>query len=605
MTNLISLYNIHVMAIDDILGRPLRRQIDTSFSSKVEEANDLYNFIVQKTGLCKGFHLSKKLKVKGEDLVFCSEERDRTIQWPSKWSYCKADVVKIIQDLLDKKSYYDIEEKAIKKVIVTQEQLWTLLFQQGWLEKETLKYDWLFKRIGSGDKDIIVIPEEVDQHCKTAVIDYLKAHGGQEVVAALLQSMFQLKQEEIQSLIKTGLIMQETSSTRKWIIRQIPKEVTGTLSTLLPKIVIDFMTKFSGSNFVNASFQQLFGLSAKQVDLLINSLEEKKVIEQQKSCHGQLSQEAIVKISKMQKNILANKQIEEVKIPEALKRFDGILITLMEADDTPSNAVKCLAVCRQELPLSNDQSAEGRMIWNHLVEEGVIKEPSLKFPKIESESSSKQIESRLDEIKNVISSENSKTIIEPLCRKYCPVAASSDSYELGWTDVVAYLKANPADAIAYGLGAPAFLVPGVRETERATIKAWLKKTREKEALDAYINRVTAAVISSAGQLKTLPDAVSASFRNLGEYFTTGRYPLEVDEFEVQQLDQVITLKEYKSWWDWRAFTVAMIGVFQIAAGIALNCCSGGILSPFGTALIGEGVNDIMHAIQTGLTGTFR
>jgi len=49
----------------------------------------------------------------------------------------------------------------------------------------------------------------------------------------------------------------------------------------------------------------------------------------------------------------------------------------------------------------------------------------------------------------------------------------------------------------------------------------------------------------------------------------------------------------------------MIGVLQIAAGVAINYFSGGLLSPIGTALIGEGVSDIMFAMQTGLTGTFR
>ena len=98
--------------------------------------------------------------------------------------------------------------------------------------------------------------------------------------------------------------------------------------------------------------------------------------------------------------------------------------------------------------------------------------------------------------------------------------------------------------------------------------------------------------------------LSASFRKLGDYFTTGRYPLEVVDFEYQQLDQVLVLNEYKSWWDWRAFTVAMLGILQMAAGVAINVLSGGTLTAIGTGLLAEGVSDIMFAIQSGISGTF-
>ena len=334
--------------------------------------------------------------------------------------------------------------------------------------------------------------------------------------------------------------------------------------------------------------------------MLIKTLEKMKLIEKSESCHRQLKKRATEQLNKMKKNLMANKEVEKVDLPPKLKRFDGILIAWWQ--DKPEN---CLTMCLQHLPLPTDQSTEGQMIWNHFVENGVIKEPSLTFPKISYSTSSKQIQSRLHGIKKVIS-QDLNNLIEPLCRKYCPApAAASDDYELGWSDVAAYLKENPETAIAYGLGAAAFLVPGVREEERSNIKAWLKKKKEKEVLDAYINRLTAAVTGSAGQLKILPEAVSASFRKLGEYFSTGHYPLEVDDFESQMLDQVILLSEHKSWWDWRAFTVAMIGVLQIAAGVAINYFSAGLLSPIGTALIGEGVSDIMFAMQTGLTGTFR
>ena len=597
ITNLISLYNIHIMAIEDILGRPLRRQIEMSFNSKAEEAEALLNLIVAKSGLCKGFRLSKKLTVDGEDLLIDSEQtKKRKIEWPSRWSYCKSEVVIIVQKAIADRS--SIKKEAFQQVIVTQKHFWGILIEEGWLSEQQHKtFNWFFNKVVLNN-ETFVLPVELDV-CKVAVLDYLKAHGGQEVVGSLLQSLFQLKHKEANLLFtyltEKGLIhLHSKDAYKTWLVRA-PKEAGD---SLLPAIN-DFFTKFNGCKLVSALFQHLFKLEASQADLLIETLDNKKLIEKSESSHRQLEKRAIEQLNKMKKNLMANKEVEKVNLPPSLMRFDGILIAWWQ------DKSDCLTMCLQDLPLPTDQSTEGQLIWNNLVENDVIKEPSLNFPKISYSTSSKHIQSRLDQIKKVID-QDLKNHIEPLCRKYSTYpAAASDDYELGWSDVVAYLKANPLTAAQYGLGAAAFLVPGVKEEERSKIKAWLKQTKEKEVLDAYINRLTAAVTGSAGQLKILPEAVSASFRKLGEYFTTGRYPLEVDDFESQMLDQVILLSEYKSWWDWRAFTVAMIGVLQIATGVAISFGSGGLLSPIGTALIGEGVSDILFVMQTGLTGNFR
>jgi hypothetical protein len=43
----------------------------------------------------------------------------------------------------------------------------------------------------------------------------------------------------------------------------------------------------------------------------------------------------------------------------------------------------------------------------------------------------------------------------------------------------------------------------------------------------------------------------------------------------------------------------MLGVGQIALGVAINVLSLGALAPIGNGLIAEGVGDIIFAIQTG------
>lgn len=389
-------------------------------------------------------------------------------------------------------------------------------------------------------------------------------------------------------LEKQGVIVQEVAS-REWLIK-VSEEADIDLPTELShrkSMVIDYLKKHNNQKFVRESVQELFELDIKQMDSLVKILEEKGFIQHVETCLAIINKEAAC--------------VEQ--LPKNLERFQDILSAWLQNQAGQESEI---IVYRDTLPLPKDVQEGGRQIWNYLIGEGIIKEPTLIFPKIAYASEDK-IKSRLDDVKKVI---NGLTGIETLCRKYAPAPPeAADDYEPGFCDVLSYLRAKPWIPLKYGLlGSVMVLDPGlaisILKEERANIKAWLKETKEKAALEAYVNQVVTAVTGSAGQLKTFPASVSASFRNLGLYFTSGRYPPEVDDFEVQLMERVIVLKEYKSWWDWQAFTVAMIGVLQIAAGVAINFISAGVLSPIGTALIAEGINDIMFAIQTGLTGTF-
>ena len=599
------MYNIHVMAIDDILGRPIRRAIELQFS-KAEEANDLNNLIVSGTKLCKGMRLSKKLVIDENNMILINQQTTttkKTVEWPSKWSYCLPDVLKLIGDKVKSKSY-EIGQFNFQ-FAVTQNQLWDILKKENWLKKQV--------KFSSEIPDCQYVKNRI------ALIDYLKKTNGQPVDEASLQKCLDLTAEQVRTnllrliisfkinslfslipfhlkvnslvtlLEKKGIIVQEILS-HEWQIKVaaeseivVPKELDHRKSVL-----IDYLKKHNGEKFVHESIQKLFEMSAEQTKSLAKTLEEKGVIQKVELCHGILNKEK------------ANVE----QLPEKLKKFQDILSSWVQ-QHLQSDQKSAVVVSRDSLLLPLDAKEDCRQMWNHLIGEGVIKEPVLVFPKIK-DATTKIIESEQERIRTVINGLN----IQPLCRKYCPApAAAADDYKPGFCEVLSYLRANPSVLIKYGLFASLLvldlnLAEKILKEEGVKIKSWLKETKEKEALDAYVNQVVAAVTGSAGQLKTFPAAISASFRKLDQYFTSGRYPPEVDDFEVQLLDRVIVLKEYKSWWDWRAFIVAMIGVLQIAAGVAINYISAGLLSPIGTSLIGEGVNDIMFAIQSGLTGTF-
>ena len=382
----------------------------------------------------------------------------------------------------------------------------------------------------------------------------------------------------IANLENKEIIVQEILSY-EWLIK-VPEETEIAVPEEFDRhksVLIDYLKKHNGQKFNRELIQQLFEMSAEQIKSLAKMLEEKGVIQQVEICHG----------------ILNKDESNFEQLPKNLQKFQDILSSWVQyfQSDQESDII----VSRDNLPLHKDAQEGCRQIRDYLIGEEVIKEPALIFPKIKN-ATTKMIESEQERIAQVIKGLN----IEPLYRKYCPAPAeAADDYKPNSRDYFFYRRAkNELQKYFQDV----FKVDPTDEEEKRYRK-WLKETKEKEALDAYVSQVLTAVTSSAGQLKTSP-AVSASFRNLNEYFTSGRYPPEVDDFEVQLLDRVIVLNEYKSWWDWRAVTVTTLGVLQIAFGVAINCLSAGVLSPFGTGLIGEGVNDIMFAIQTGLTGTF-
>ena len=432
--NVIGLYNVHVLAIEDIVGRTLRRSIELQFSDRVEEVEALHDLIVRETnGICKGFRLKKHKK---------------TIEWPTALLYCKDQVEELINGKINTKSYVLEGEEEFQSAVITQQELWDLLVKENWIRDQQIDSDkWKLKAVKN---DINHLPEELESK-KTILIDYLKQHDGQEFIPQVFRKLFQLPE----TIDDSRLVQQFT-----------------------------------------------------ELDLIVPM----------ETCHGYLAINSID------------------SLPENLEKFGSILAALIHQTGESESIV----VYRENLTLPRDKLEGGRQIWNYLIEQGVIKEPTVIFP---LDKSSDNIESRLKEIEKTI------------------------------------------------------------QTHSDEINAIFSKNSPTTNAEENARQLVGAVTGSAGQLKTLP-VVSASFRKLGEYFTSGRYPPELDHFEDHELNGVLVLKEYKSWWDWRAFTVAIIGILQIVIGVAVNIVSAGVLSPIGNAIIFEGVNDILFAVQAGLTGTF-
>ena len=178
---------------------------------------------------------------------------------------------------------------------------------------------------------------------------------------------------------------------------------------------------------------------------------------------------------------------------------------------------------------------------------------------------------------------------------------------MSYTDYPAYWK-HKCGNVVDALNPWAERKPTSEEEE--DIKKWLTECKKEEELERYRADVVSALTNSFGQLKTM-EKVNASFQPLSNYFMTDQsrsYPAdEIQSFSDKTFDQVLKLERYKSWWDYwdgRAFWVAMMGIGQVAIGVAITALSGGWLGPIGNALIAEGIGDITFAIQSGLSGTF-
>ena len=378
---MISLYNIHSLAIDDVIGRSLWESVETKFGSRVEECEALFSLITSNQNLCKGFRLSRKVFVKNGVLT----KENKTVDCaPSTASYCQDKVFEIIEQKIASKSFVMEEKGTFENVVMTQDDLWNLLLQE------------------------------------KLVIDPV--------------------------------------TTKKWQIKA-PADVTALPKELAPKtVLIDYIKKHSGEEFNRESFREIF--SMEDVDSLIDNLKTNGLIVQVESCYG-------------------TPKISMDNLPHNLTVFADVFAAWVgESEET---------VCRERLPLNKDKQSAGKQIWTHLVQEKIIKQPTLKFPKI-SQSSEEKIKSRLEEIENEV---RAFPGLKELCEKYRPApAAAADDYKPSYSDWLSYAEANPASSAATlaRMGFNFFTfdwnkADEITDDERMACKKWHKETKEKESLD--------------------------------------------------------------------------------------------------------------------------
>jgi hypothetical protein len=143
-----------------------------------------------------------------------------------------------------------------------------------------------------------------------------------------------------------------------------------------------------------------------------------------------------------------------------------------------------------------------------------------------------------------------------------------------------------------------------------SIRDFVKKVKkldqdEDDTVEQFINDIKDALEKSIGQLvKDASEELKVSLQTLEDKVDKKNLPPELMDFFQSCSEIVFSVEVKKSWWDWNAFAVAMIGLIQVVAGAVLLVLTAGAATTIANALIGEGIGDMIYAAQAGLTGTF-
>ncbi|XP_046637528.1 uncharacterized protein LOC124315861 [Daphnia pulicaria] len=194
ITNQLSLLQIHLTAVEDILGRPVRQMLGMYFH-KEEEFRELLNVIEAGAGLCTPYRLTKKInffKTDNDDEAICikiNHQTQKKVKWPSCLDHCQTQTIHLFKAKHQKKSYA-IEKKELESVIVTRDQLWETLIEEGFVGQEEMIEQqiicWANKEMDdeSVKKLLDNLPKELIEY-NGLLVNWLQSHEGEDYATAV------------------------------------------------------------------------------------------------------------------------------------------------------------------------------------------------------------------------------------------------------------------------------------------------------------------------------------------------------------------------------------------------------------------------------------
>ena len=125
--------------------------------------------------------------------------------------------------------------------------------------------------------------------------------------------------------------------------------------------------------------------------------------------------------------------------------------------------------------------------------------------------------------------------------------------------------------------------------------------------DIQINYILRVLQGLKGEIRKFEDLMRIElvrFEDLKDH--PEDTPEELAFFTTWHMDQFLSIEQKsRGWWDWNAFAYAMMGVAQVAAGLAMLVLTAGPVEKVaGNSLITQGINDMVYATISSLTGRF-
>ncbi|CAF3674935.1 unnamed protein product [Rotaria sp. Silwood1] len=136
---------------------------------------------------------------------------------------------------------------------------------------------------------------------------------------------------------------------------------------------------------------------------------------------------------------------------------------------------------------------------------------------------------------------------------------------------------------------------------RQNIEKILDKILENSQFKNDKELIQSKILRLQGDIRSYKDDLKANLKDFIELQDQEIVPSELKFFEEIGLNKFLIIEENKSWWDWNAFAVAMIGLAQVIGGAVL--ISFGLVN-IGGALLSEGISDMIYATMAGLSGKF-
>lgn len=229
-----------------------------------------------------------------------------------------------------------------------------------------------------------------------------------------------------------------------------------------------------------------------------------------------------------------------------------------------------IIIPEEAIPFSESEDDDLKILWSQLVEQEVVKKPSVRFMLVKEPA---------DQFK-MIKKEIAGQVNDILKNVNNDLFAKINELEAKIPPKIRY--ARPLDIF--------------KDEDWANFRELIKLEKQRSEYEDALKKVFETII---GKIKFIRD-LKIEHKILDDFLKEGKMPPEIVDFTRRFLFEVLSLVEDRGF-SFDAFFCALLGVLQIIAGCILTMVGGGAL---GQMLIREGVNDVVYAVQSAIAGNF-